>query len=264
MHPLADPARVSPELAPLVRTLLADPRPAYSVAAQAALDALTSGELVGLHTSSRRAWIATRLHAADPVDVTTGAVFQAHYVTYPPASARDIRGWIVTQDGFASTLVLVHELAHFRNRHVVWSATQAPAALVDPALGAGFTAAQIQGVRASLLNEIAARHTAYLTETGDGPFTGLPGPGQLFACAVKIASYPSVYNDCGVMQRLVDRADPAALADQVGLWLGGLSRFVFFEEGSEEQAAHAAWIAQEERIAIHGRDAPRVEAKGTL
>ena len=88
--------------------------------------------------------------------------------------------------------------------------------------------------------------------------------GALFACAIKIASYPHVYNDVAVMPALLARGDRALLRDQVGAWFGALDRFPFFAPGSAMDRAHRAWLAREIAVAARGRAAPEVDAEGTI
>ena len=186
----------------------------------------------------------------------------------PPRRATNatLRGWIVVQDGYAGgSLVLVHELSHFANRFVVW---QRHREAVDVFPGHGsWEPSTVAMVRARLLDEIAARHVAYLAETGLDPedsATRWPAPGALFACAVKIASYPEIYADPGYIPGILASEGRDALRDLVGTWFAGLEGFHFFEAGTRRAEIHAAWLAEEARVAAMGSEAPEVVPEGTL
>lgn len=263
--PLSDPVRVAPELAALVRAMLADPRALCRDIAAAAVHDLETGHLVGIQTSSRRGLLIEVRASSRPLPVEGGAICQCEPTRSAPRDERDLVGWIVTQDGFrGGSMVLAHELTHFRGRGVAWQLAEEPAPMVEPALSSLAEPARLRWIRSQLVNEVAARHAAWLAETGATPENGMPARGALFACAVKIASYPAVYADVGPMTALVARGDDDLLRDQVGLWLAGLERFPFFEARSPRAAAHAAWLADEVALAREGRRAPRLDAEGTL
>lgn len=259
-----------PALSPLVEELLhamaADPRPLYAQYAREAFTALARGDLVGAVTSSERGRLRRALPGVDPAAAASGALFQCTYLRDPPRDERDMPGWVVVEDRFGGGLVvLVHELAHFRNRWVVWREAGRPAPAADPTMERGAGARELGWVRAQFLNELAARHTAYLAEEGRAPARApLPPAGSLFECAVKIASYPHVYNDAGPMQRLVARGDEGLLRAQVGLWFGAIRSFLFYEPGGDDDRAHRAWLEAESDHAALGRRAPRRPAEGTL
>lgn len=262
--PLDDPRRVAPELAVLVRAMLADPRPAYAAGARAAIEALEAGTLVGIQRSSSRDLLATVDPRAVAVAAEVGALCQCLETQSPPGDEGDLLGWIVTQDGFAGgAMVLVHEISHFRNRFVVWQMAQEHAPLLAQDSALGIPHARIRWVRAQLLNEIAARHTAFLAEEGRAPGGPMPTPAAFFACAVKIAGYPAVYNDVGVMARVVARRDPELLRMQVASWLRGLERFAFFAPDGADAGAHAAWLTEVVAYA-EGGGMPAEIAEGTL
>jgi hypothetical protein len=262
--PFDNPARVHPPLRDLLCSMLSDPRPAYAAAAAAAAAGLDDGTLLGLLASADRGRITAWLRGVVPAEARGGALFQCIELASPPRSGADLPGWILVADDYGGgALVLAHEIAHYRNRLVVHLEARQPAPLVDLSLASGLPDAAVRGVRASFLNEVAARHTAYLAQEGASPATRLPEPGALFACAVKIAQYPEVYNDCGLMRRLLSRGDDDLLRDQVGLWLEPLAAFSFFEPGPLE-AAHRAYLVEETSLAAAGRAAPRVPAEGTL
>lgn len=262
---LADPARVAPELAALLRSMLADGRVLCRDVAEAAVRDLASGHLVGIQTSSRRGLLAETRRSARPLPVEGGAICQVEPLRATPRDERDLAGWIVTQDGFrGGSMVLAHELTHFRGRFVAWQLAGEATPMVDPSLAALTDPGRLAWIRSQLVNEVAARHAAWLAETGATPDAGMPARGALFACAVKIASYPVVYADVGPMTALVARGDDDLLRDQVGAWLPGLERFPFFEVGSARAKAHSSWLADEVALASLGRRAPRVSAEGTL
>jgi hypothetical protein len=264
--PFGNPLLVSSSLVTILEQMLGDTRAAYRDCATWALDGLADKTLLGVRVSSGRHWITLRDHRARPVAVSIGAVFQCMVNHDPPQGAWDMPGWIVVQDGYrGGALVLAHELGHFANRYVVWRRQQESADLVDASSGAGLGERPIRATRAHFLNELAARHLAYLAETGTDPTcTPMPAPGALFACAVTIASYPEVYADCGVMQRLLARGDDALLRDQVGAWMPGLRDFAFFAAGTTRCEAHARWLETEIEVGRQGRRAPVVAAEGTL
>ncbi|MBI5536428.1 MAG: hypothetical protein HY898_27145 [Deltaproteobacteria bacterium] len=262
MHPvLRDPSRVSPLLAPVLAAMLEDPRPAYAQAARCAVDAIEAGTLVALQSSGTRYWICLREPRARPAAAAVGAIFQCLYRSWPPRSDQDITGWIVVQDGYASgALVLVHEIGHFLNRLVVWQRTQQAADLVEPWIAQGLEEGVARTVRARLLDEIAARHLAWLAQEGRVPgVTAMPEPGAMFACAVKIASYPEVYGDTVLMPRVIARAD--LLRAQVAAWMPGLRGFRFFDPSSKEAVHHAQWLDGEIELGVR---APLVAPEGTL
>jgi hypothetical protein len=263
--PLEDRRRVAPELAALIREMQAsDESPAYQSAAAYVVSALEEGTLIGMQSSTSRVLLTTVDSRARAVPAASGALCQSINVRSPPKSDRDAIGWIVVADDYAGgALVLVHEIAHFRNRLLVWQLAQEEAPLVVPAHGAGFDPAQIAWTRAQLLNEIAARHTAYLAHEARGPLDTLPTPAAMLACAVRIASYPHVYNDCGVMARVVASQDETVLRRQVARWIGGLPRFAFFERASVVEAEHRAWLQRVVAYAESGRE-PAEQAEGTL
>ena len=257
--------RVSGAVAPILSAMQADARPGYAESAARAIDALRSGQLAGIQATSSRFWITVREPLARPAPASSGALFQCLELANPPHSERDIVGWIVVADNYAGgPLVLVHELSHFFNRFVVRTRAQQDAELVLEELADGIDPARLRWTRAQLLNEIAARHMAWLSDTGIDPGRSeMPEAGALFACAVKIASYPEVYHDAGVMQRLLERQRPELLRDQVGRWFSGLRGFGFFEPGSAREHEHARWLESEIEIASRGRDAPETVAGGT-
>lgn len=259
---LADHARVAPELAALLRAMRDGRAPIGVVCARAAIAGLESGHLRGLQTSSRRALVPG---AEGAPAVEHGAIFQARYRRAAPRDESDVEGWVITEDGFrGGAVVLAHELTHYRARWVTYDVARSGARLVDPSVARGVDKVALGWVRAQLLNEIAARHVAYLLEGATSPEEGLPAEGALFACAVKIASYPHVYNDDAVMPALLARGDRALLRDQVGAWLAALDRFPFFLPGTAMARAHGAWLAREIALASRGRAAPEVDAEGTI
>jgi hypothetical protein len=265
MRPPPD-AILSPVVESLLCEMASDPRPLYAHYARAAFAALERGELVGAVTTSDRDRLRRALPGIEPAAAACGALFQHALLRDPPLDERDLPGWVVVEDDFRGGLVvLVHELAHFRNRWPVWRAAAASVPCVDSALTRGPGAGQLGWVRAQFLNEVAARHTAYLAEEGSTPArVPLPARGAFFECAVKIASYPHVYNDTGPMQRLVARGDDGLLRDQVAAWFDGLRSFLFFEPGGDDDRAHRRWLDDEIAHASLGRRAPRVAAEGTL
>jgi hypothetical protein len=119
-------------------------------------------------------------------------------------------------------------------------------------------------LRATFVNEVAARHTAYLGHVAARPEASMPEPGSLFGCAVATARYPEIYSDDGPMARLLALGDEDLLRDQVGRWLQGLESFVFFEPGTASAEAHEAYLRREVALASAGRAAPRVVGDGTL
>jgi hypothetical protein len=267
MHPaFSDPTLVSPTVAPLLDAMLNDTRPAYAHAALAAVRAIEAGTLVGVQTNTERFWIRSRARASQPLAAPSGAHVQCHYVREPPRDASDILVWVVVQDGYAGgAMVMAHELCHMTNRFVVWQLAQTGGDLVDPALGEGYSNDQLGWVKATFLNEVAARHVAYLGESSSRPGEqALPATGSLVGCATTIARYPVIYNDCGVMQRLLDRRDEALLRDQVGRWFPSLRSFDFFAPGSGYAAAHRAFLEAESEHASRGSAAPVVVGDGTL
>lgn len=263
---LADPTLIAPELSPILAGMLQDSRPGYRQPAAAIMRALQSGLLAGIQTSSRRFWITLRLFRARPLAPASGAHVQVLPRRNPPGDDEDLVGWIVTQDHYRSgPLMMVHEMSHFLNRLVVWRSAEQPAMLVDPALARGLEPPNVRWVRARLLDEIAARHMAWLGEEGVTPgSTTMPEPGAFFACAVKIASYPEVYADTGLMPRLLGRGDRNALRDQIGLWFPALRGFRWFDPGTPLAHHHAQWLDRECDVAAAGRHAPEVAAVGTL
>ena len=269
MEPLDDPARVAPELAAVLRALEGGSPLGKTLGTHARRD-LAAGLLLGLQTSSRRGYLARGAGRrapgpVQPVEVTSGAVCQSVYLRNDPRDERDVLGFVVTQDGFrGGPVVLAHELTHFRARHVVWSLARGPLPAPFPWLLAGRDRARAGWVRAQLLNEIAARHAAFLVAEVVSPAARLPELGALFACGVKISSYPAVYLDDGTMAALVAEGDDDALHDQVGAWMQGLERFPFFDPGSPDEAAHRPWLERELALARLGRHAPRVAAEGTV
>ncbi len=263
---LADPTRIAPDLASIVSSMLRDRRPGYAQPAAAALEALRSGLLAGIQTASTRFWIPLRQPAARPLAPASGAHVQVIHLRTPPRDERDMAGWIVTQDGFRSgALVMVHELSHFLNRWIVWQSSEQTPRLVDGSLADGIDPQTVRWVRARLLDEIAARHLAWLGEEGIVPGRCvMPEPGAFFACAVKIASYPEVYADASLMPRLLSRGDRDALRDQVGMWFGALRGFRWFDPGTDVAREHARWLERECEVAEKGRRAPDPIAVGTL
>jgi hypothetical protein len=255
---------------PLARALLADmaraSSPAYIAAAEAASAAFDDGTLLGILCSRDRSRLGGLPRGVDVAQAQVGALFQCAARRTPPRDDGDLPGWIVLADDYAGgTLVLTHEIAHFRNRLRVWRAAYSAVVLVDEAMAEGIDPVEVGWVRATFLNEVAARHTAYLADTGFTPGRdALPQPGALFACARTIASYPEVYNDTGVVRRLLARGDEALVRDQVGAWLEGLEAFSFFAPGSEHERLHRAYLEAEVALAAQGRDAPCVDAEGTL
>ena len=138
---------------------------------------------------------------------------------------------------------------------------------VVPGVSARWTPRKVAWVRARLLDEIAARHVAFLAEKGVDPTAtepGWPPPGALFACAVKIATYPEIYGDRGYVASVIDPGGRDALRDLVGRWFEGLAGFHFFESGSRRTRAHARWLDREIAVARAGRHAPDVAPEGTL
>ena len=221
---------------------------------------------MGIQRSGKRWRIVLRNFRARPVPCGVGALFQCFERRLPPRDEGDLPGWIVVQDGYAGgTLVLVHELAHFANRFVAWQRRREPVD-VFPGYGAWEPSA-VAAIRARLLDEIAARHVAYLAETGlnpKDPATRWPSPGALFACAVKIASYPEIYADPGYVPKILATEGRDALRDLVGTWFAGLAGFHFFEAGTRRADKHAEWLDTEVQVAALGSEAPEVEPEGTL
>ncbi len=258
---LEDPTRVCAPAAKLIRGMLQDGRPGYAWASRVAVDAIERGMLVGIQSSWCRFLITLHEPRARPAPCRTGAIFQA----MPARRGHDTIGWIVLANDYrGGALVLVHEIGHFIHRDEVRRQAEQDAPLRDEAWGDGLASDAIQGTRAQFLNELAARHLAWLSESGADPGRRpMPKPGALFACAVKIASYPEIYNDCGVVRRVV-ASGTDALRDQVGLWMQGFEAFRFFEEGSMRQAEHGRWLLHEVGLAAAGSRAPHVDAEGTL
>jgi len=263
---LLDPTRVFLGVAPILEQMLDDPRPGYGQSARAALDALQRGTLAGIQSSSTRHWIALQEPSARPAPASVGAIFQYHARAWPPRSELDMIGWIVVQDGYGSgPLVLVHELGHFLNRFVIWQRTQQDPPLIDPSIAQGIPPDVVRTVRARLLDEIAARHLAWLAQEGKVPGeTQMPDAGALMACAVKIASYPQVYGDTMLMPGLLRRGDADLLRDLVGAWMSGLRGLRFFDPGTAVAEHHKQWLDHEIETAALGRNAPLMAPEGTL
>lgn len=233
--------------------MAADPRPAYRDGAKAALSAHRAGTLVGFVVDRDRPLVEATLGTS--LSPCRGGAY-VQVVRRPPVrSADDLPAVVVTADAVPGDPVLVHEICHFRNRFAVDALARTPAP---------FVASDVTPrVLAGLVNELAARHTAFLAEEDRGPHTSLPGPGALFACAVIIASYPATYSDDGTMARVV-AAGEDRLRDVVGSVLEGLLAFHFFAEKSDLGRRHRAWLADEAALAKLGRRAPRVPAEGTI
>ncbi len=266
LSPLRDPTRVSPLVRPLLEEMLQEARPAYREMAQRAVEALGTGRLVGLYSALDSFWVRLRVWGARPVNPASGALFQVHPRRNPPSGEEDLPGWVIVQDGFqGGLLVLVHELSHFVNRWPVWQLASEEPSLVAPELARGYSREQLAWTRATFVNEVAARHTAFLAHSGASPGERpLPPRGALFGCAVTISRYPEVYHDCGYLQRLLELQDTPRLRDQVGQWLQGLERFAFFAPGSARATAHASFLREEVQEAARGRHAPVVVGDGTL
>ena len=267
MHPaFTDPTLVSPTLAPLLDEMLRDVRPAYADASNAVLEGLEDGVLLGVQSSTERFWIASHAAGVHPQACLGGAHVQCHYTRAAPRDARDILSWIVVQDGYrGGAMVMAHEICHMANRFQVWQRAQEDPELVDPSLGQGFTREQLSWVKATYINEVAARHVAYLGESAARPgVTPMPATGSLVGCATTIARYPEIYNDCGVMRRLLDRNDEGLLRDQVGRWFQGLRGFRFYTPGTSFAIAHARFLEGELAHAEHGKNVPWVVGDGTL
>lgn len=262
----SDPTRVSPTVAPLLDAMLNDPRPAYAHAALSAAQSLEAGTLVGIQTNTERFWIRSRVRDAQPIAAPSGAHVQCHYLRSPPRTANDVLAWVIVQDGYAGgAMVMAHELCHMTNRFNVWRLAQSGGDLVDASLGEGFSDEQIGWVKATFVNEVAARHVAYLGESGARPGQHpMPSTGSLVGCATTISRYPVIYNDCGVMQRLLDRHDEPLLRDQVGRWFQSVIDLDFFSPGSDFAKAHHAFLEAECAHASLGRHAPVVFGDGTL
>lgn len=256
---------MAPLVAPTLEQMLESHHVAYRDAAELTCRSLARGSLVAIQTSRSRFLITLRCFRARPVPAPVGALFQCLERRHPPRDERDLQGWIVVQDGFSGgRLVLVHEVSHFANRFVVWQRRREP---VEVWPGIGWDPAQVAEVRARLLDEIAARHVAFLAETGLDPDSAdprWPRPGALFACAVKIASYPEVYADPGYVPAVIAQDGPDALRDLVGTWLDGLRGFHFYQRGTRRALTHARWLDEEIALARRGSEAPEVEAEGTL
>lgn len=259
-----NPLHVSPSVFPVLEEMADHPSPAYRDAAWLAVHALHHGTLVGIHSSSRRFLVTLRQHRARPAAARVGALFQCIERRNPPSSEDDLPGWIVVQDGYrGGRLVMVHELSHFANRLVVWRLYREPAASPE---NPAYAPEAVAIVRARLLDEIAARHVAFLAETGvdpDDPAQVWPSPGALFACAVKIASYPEIYADPGYVTETRDRGRDA-LRDLVGSWFPALTRFHFYRRGTRRAEAHQRWLEREAAVASLGHMAPEVPPEGTL
>jgi len=258
---LEDPTRVCAPAAKTVLEMLQDGRPGYAWASRVAVEAIERGTLVGIQSSWCRFWITLHEPRARPGACRAGAIFQA----MPALRGHDTIGWIVLENNYrGGAPVLVHELGHFIHRDEMRRQAAQGAPLRDEAWGAGLTDEAIRWTRAQFLGELAARHLAWLSESGADPGRRpMPVRGALFACAVKISSYPEIYNDCGVMRRVVASGGDA-LRDQVGLWMKGFEAFRFFEGGSTRQAEHACWLSREVALAAAGSRAPDVDAEGTL
>ncbi|MFO0661148.1 MAG: hypothetical protein U0165_15150 [Polyangiaceae bacterium] len=264
--PFRDPTIVSPTIAPLLESMLASPRPAYAHAARFAREEIEARSLIGIQTSTEAFWIRSRARGAPVLTAAAGAHVQTHNLRSSPRSARDILCWVVVQDGFTGgAMVMAHELCHMKNRFAVWQLAQQPPDLVDLALGDGFSREQLGWVRATFVNEVAARHVAYLGEANVRPGeTPMPEKGSLVGCATTIARYPAIYNDCGVMQRLLNLRDENLLRDQVGRWFAGLRGFTFFAPDSPFHEAHVAFLEAEIEHASMGHRVPWVVGDGTL
>jgi hypothetical protein len=230
--------------------------PAYRDAAELAARCLHAGTLVGIHESNHRFLITLRQWQARPAHAPSGALFQCLARRSPPLSGNDLPGWIVLQNGFrGGRLIMVHELSHFANRFLVWRLGHAP----------GFSRNEAM-VRSRWLDEVAARHLAYLAESAIDPeasHPAWPAPGALFACAVKIASYPEIYHDSGLVTTVRDQGRPA-LRDLVGSWFPSLTQFCFYQNGSLRAEKHKKWLENESALARLGRNAPDVPPEGTL
>lgn len=263
---LRNPRWVDPTLTPILEGMLGSESPAYRDAATLAGRALHAGSLLGIHASSRRFLITLRSFRARPVAAKSGALFQCLEKRSPPVHDRDLPGWIVVQDGYrGGSLVIVHELSHFANRLVVWQLHRDPVPRRD--VGKDFDSHVVATVRARLLDEIAARHVAFLADSHVDPDDSSqrwPEPGALFACAVKIASYPEIYGDPGYVSTVTEEGGRDALRDLVGEWFPTLRRFRFYAEGSRRAELHARWLEEECRVASLGREAPDVPPEGTL
>jgi hypothetical protein len=262
---LRNPLWVDPTLTPILEDMLACDSPAYRDAATLAGRALQAASLLGIQTSSRRFLITLRSFRARPVAATSGALFQCLEKRSPPTQDLDLPGWIVVQDGYGGgKLVMVHELSHFANRLEVWRLHRDP---LPPQNVASRFSHIVATVRARLLDEIAARHVAFLADTHVNPEDSSqpwPEPGALFACAVKIASYPEIYGDPGYVASVTEKGGRDALRDLVGAWFPALKRFRFYSQGSRRADLHARWLDEECRVASKGREAPDVPAEGTL
>ncbi len=264
LHIISRRSLVSPSLIAVLDSMLRDTRPGYVDSARAAIRSLHDGTLVGIQRSRERFWIPWNFHRAWPARADVGAIFQCIEARHPPRDETDLVGWIVVEDYYrGGALVLAHELGHFFHRWDIRQTLVERPPVVD-ALAAD-DPTTVAWVRARFVDEIAARHLAYLCEQGaDPPRKPLPAQGALFGCAVKIASYPEIYQDTGVIRRLLACSDNDLLRDQVGLWFIGLRGLRFFEPGSERADAHARWLESEIEIAASGRKAPRVALEGTL
>ena len=255
------------DVAAILEQMLVSGHAAYQDASSLACHALAQGTLIGIQSTSKRFLITLRSFRARPVAARIGALFQCIERRSPPTSEQDLLGWIVVQDGYGGgRLVMVHELSHFANRFVVW---QRHRDAVEPVRGLPrrWDPATVAMVRARLLDEVAARHVAYLAETGLNPERKgqrWPAPGALFACAVKIASYPEIYADPGYVTEVMAAGGREALRDLVGGWFAGLVGFQFFRTGTQRQHIHTRWLEDEARLAAMGRRAPEVEPEGTL
>jgi hypothetical protein len=254
--------RLDPALGALLSSMEASASLAYQSAALAARRGLGDGTLGGMLFSRDRWRLLALVPGAHPAACEGGALFQCIERRSPPRAPSDLVGWVLVADDYqGGSLVLAHEIAHYRNRLEVALLAQQKAPLVHPTMGEGSAPGWL---RATFVNEVAARHTAYLGHAAARPEIEMPAPGALFGCAVTIARYPEVYGDTGPMARLLALGDEDLLRDQVGLWLQGLERFSFFEPGTAADAAHRAYLEREVRLASAGRAAPRVVAEGTL
>lgn len=260
---LDNPLRVAPELVPVLEEMLASASPAYRDAAELACEALKRGELLGIQTSSRRFLVLLRDLRARPAPAPAGALFQCLARRLPPENDADLPGWIIAEDHYrGGKLIMAHELAHFANRLALWNQRSEP-----PNISVhGWDPTIVATVRARFLDEVAARHTAFLAESSLDADTNpsWPAPGALFACAVKIATYPEVFGDPGVTQTVIKDGGRPALRSLLGGWFSGLRGLRFYRPGTSRATRHAEWLETELACAALGNDAPDVEPEGTL
>lgn len=147
-----------------------------------------------------------------------------------------LRNWV--------EIVLAHELMHFRNR-IARRDGEADTVIdaaryVDTAMASSFADTQV--VRASYVDEVAARHVAWQVQQDRLGAPHALTPGALFVAAQAFAaaavSPQGDYNDNGYMAALLPTLP--AFGKQVGVWLGQVAGFGFHDDGAVNGATQQA------------------------